>query len=212
MTRPPARTRVALGLSLIALVAAIVAVLSLSPQTVARSNGIETAQELESVTGHFNACQANETVPGGTTAIRLSLKAVLGPRIALRVLAGRRLVASGERAAGWTAADVTVPVGRVAQTVSQTKVCIRFLARDESVGLIGQQLTAGGHRSQAGLGLIKVEYLRPGDQTWWALVPTVARRLAFGHAWSGIWVVPFLGAAMAAVLALVAWLALRLAR
>lgn len=212
MHRPQApRTWVALALGLVFLLLAIAITLSRSPPVVSSSNSVEAAVEFESVTGHFLACQANELLPRDTTAIRLSLDASLGPRVKLTVLSDKRLVTSGERSAGWTAADVTIPVRPVAQTIPGVKICFQFYAQNESVGLTGQQ-TSGGHSPQANRGSIKIEYLKPGVRSWWSLAPSVALYMAFGHAWSGIWLIPFLGAIMVAMLAIVSWLALRLGR
>ncbi len=212
MNRPQApRTRVALAMCLVLMVAAIAATLSRSPATVARGNQIETAEEIAAVTGHFADCQRNEILPQGTTAIRLSLDTVLGPRIKLRVLKGKQLLTSGERGAGWTAADVTVPVRPVAETTRGVAVCFEFSANDESVELAGEPARAS-HTAKSGPGVIKVEYLEPGHQTWWSLASSVAAHMGVGHAWSGSWIVPFLAAVMLVVLAIVSRSALRLER
>ncbi len=197
------------GIALV--VVALVATLSGSPNVIARSNSVETAEDFASISeGRYAGCQRNEVLPRGTTAIRLSLDSVLGPRVALRVLSGKRVLTSGEHASGWTAADVTVPVKPLAETVADVKVCFEFLARDESVELAGER--AGGPSSGRAEGAMKIEYLVPGGRSWWSLASVVAGYLGRGRAWSGGWVAPFLAAAMAAVVALVAWLALRLAQ
>lgn len=211
MNRPqPPRTRVALALSLVLLILAVGVTLSRSPALVIRSNSVPAAVEFASVTGHFAGCQANEVLPRLTTAIRLSLYSVLGPRVAVRALSGKRLLTRGERSAGWTAADVTVPVKPVTQTTTGVAICFEFLAKDESVGLTGQRVQAAGARP--GGGLLKIEYLAPGKQSWWSLLSTVAAHVAFGHAWNGFWVVPFLAAIMGAIAMIVAWSATRLTR
>jgi hypothetical protein len=205
------RTRVVLAGGFAVLIAALLATLSGSPSVVARSNSVATTEGFESVSeGLYKGCQRDETLPRGTTAIRLSLDSVLGPRVALRVLSGKRVLTSGQRGSGWTAADVTVPVKPLAETVAGVKVCFEFTAKDESVVLAGERV--GGASSGRAEGAVKVEYLVPGGHSWWSLAAAVAGNIGRGRAWSGGWVAPFLAAAMAAVAAIVGWLALRLAR
>jgi hypothetical protein len=211
MNRPLARTWAALAASLVVLTFAVGATLLRSPPTLAGSNGVQTALEFETVTGRFEGCQGNEVLPRHTTAVRLSLDSVLGPRIQVKVLVGKRVVTSGYRDAGWTAADVTIPLRPLARAISGAKLCFRFHAIDEGVGLVGQR-TSGPVRPGTVAGVVKVEYLRPGGDSWWSLASSVAGNMSFGHAWSGGWIVPFLAVAMGAVLGIVAWMALRLAR
>ncbi|HSZ68994.1 MAG TPA: hypothetical protein VK756_01400 [Solirubrobacteraceae bacterium] len=202
---------IVLALSLALLALAIGVTLSGSPAVVARSNAVEAPVQFETVTGPFGACQGNETLPAGATAIRLSLDSVLGPKIKVRVLQGKRLLTSGERGSGWTAADVTIPVRPVSQTAHSVSVCFEFVARYESVGLTGEQV--GARQSSArGQGLVKVEYLEPGERSWWSLARTVASHMTSGRAWPGVWVVPFLAATMGAIVLCVCWLGLRLER
>jgi hypothetical protein len=212
MHRPRApRTRVALALSLLILILAIGVTLSRSPPTVARSNHVNTPTQFQTVTGPFAVCQGGEALPADVTAIRLSLDSVLGPQIKLRVLQGKRLLTQGQRGSGWTAADVTVPVKPLATGAAKVSVCFAFIAKDESVGLTGEQVT-GARATRNDSGVIRIEYLRSGDSSWWSLASSVADNMAFGHAWSGGWVAPALAVAMAAILAAVSWSAIKLSR
>jgi hypothetical protein len=57
-----------------------------------------------------------------------------------------------------------------------------------------------GHRQPGRISLI---YLRPGDESWWQLLPTLARRFGLGKAsFFGEWTLPLL-----AVLLLCVWVA-----
>jgi hypothetical protein len=205
------RTRVALAAGLVLLALAVGVTLTRSPAVVAGSNSVEAAVEFAAIHGHFAGCQDNEVLPRHTDAIRVSLDSVLGPRVTLRALAGRRLLTYGERGAGWTAADVTIPVRPVTHTTRGVALCLAFQAEDESVGLTGERVPSG-KPSGAGLGLLKVEYLAPGQRSWWSLASSIVTHMAFGHAWPGAWIVPFLLAMMATVIALVCWLARGLER
>jgi hypothetical protein len=205
------RTRIALGLSLVLLIVALGLTLSKSPPSVARWNAVEAAVEFDSITGPFSTCQANEVLPRGTVAIRLSLDSVLGPRVSVRAVSAGHVLTRGERGSGWTAADVTVPVRPLARTALDVSICFAFLAKDESVGLTGERL-ASKEGVASNRGLLKIEYLKPGGHSWWSLVSAVAGHMALGHAWSGAWVVLFLTIAMATIAAIVCWLAMGLGR
>lgn len=214
MHRPQApRTWVALALSLTILVLALGVTLSRSPTTVARSNLVNTPTQFQTVTEQpFTACQGGETLPAHVTAIRLSLDTVLGPALKLRVLQGTRVLTSGERAAGWTAADVTVPVKPLASGAQNVSICFTFVAKDESINLTGEPVRSAAHPSRNEAGLIKIEYVRPGDRRWWSRISEIADHMAFGHAWSGAWLAPALALALVVIVAVVGYSATRFAR
>src|ERR1700733_12132161 len=117
-----ARVALAGGLALAAIAAAIV--LSGPPQVLAGSNGVAAViyPPLASVSGGGGACQGDETVPAGSSAIRLSLEASAGPRVAGAVHSGGTVIARGESAPGWLGRVVTVPVEPIARTVHRATV------------------------------------------------------------------------------------------
>ncbi len=210
-----ARVALAGGLALTAVAAAIV--LSGAPQVLAGSNGVAAViyPPLASVSGGGGTCQGDETVPAGSSAIRLSLEASAGPRVAVTVHSGATLVAHGERAPGWLGRVVTVPVGSIDRTLDRATVCFSFTGADERVSLLGvrtppQSAARSGARTLPGR--VAIEYLRAGSSSWWSLAPEVARRLGLGRAWAGTWVAVMVAALMAAAIALASWLALREAR
>jgi hypothetical protein len=208
------RIALAGGLALMAL--ALVLTLSGSPTTVAPTHPIPIDAELGTTDHGSRVCQSDETVPRGTTALRFSLKALIGPRISVTAAARGRLVTSGDRNAGWTAGSVTVPVRRVTRTVAHAKVCLAFALSEETVEMAGGRtsraraaVTNGG---QVLPGRIKIEYLLRGDRSWWSLALATARRLGLGRAWAGTWVALVAFALMVAVLALTGWRLLSLLR
>jgi 4-amino-4-deoxy-L-arabinose transferase-like glycosyltransferase len=211
MTR---RVRVALaaGLALVAL--ALLLTLSSSPAVVAPTPPRQLQGELVSTQHSSSLCQPGETVPAGTTAIRFTVKALIGPPLTVRVFAGGRLLTSGVRSPGWTGGAVIVPVGRVGETVVGARVCLAFPLHDERVTMTGapspaaQAAVAGN--GQALPGRIVIEYLSPGARSWWSLAPTIARRLGLGRAWAGTWNALLALLLMAAALALTVWRVLRM--
>lgn len=203
--------RVTLAVALVLLVAAIVVVLSRSPLTVVGTNSIQASRAAEYAKGGSSRCQPSGTVPGGTTAIRISASANTGPRVTLKLLSGAGVISDGTRDAGWGVDEtVTVPVKRVPRTIPNATICIAFGAAIEPIQINGAtvQTRAGGAQS-AGAVILRVEYLRPGDASWWSLASSVATRMGRGHAPGGAWIVFLLIALMIAVVTLASRLILR---
>jgi len=205
------RVALALGATLAAL--ALAATLTRSPPSVARTNGIPDEGEVASTQERARACQPEELLPAGTSAIRLTLGAEIGPQVGVTVRSGTRIVTRGVRRAGWTGGSVTVPVHRVSHATSHVNVCFALGRPLEAVKILGNQTAAadalvssGGERLSGRMG---VEYLRPGQASWLSLLPSIARHMGRGHAWSGTWIVFALLTAMASVACLIAWLTLR---
>ena len=117
--------RVALAVGLVALVTVLIVVLSHSRLAVAGTNSVAAQRELTSLPGGSKGCEEAGTIPAGTTAIRVSLGANVGPKVTLQALSGQQLIVQGERGAGWGfAASVTVPIKRQSQAVEQGP-CVR---------------------------------------------------------------------------------------
>jgi hypothetical protein len=183
------RIRVALGVGLVLIVVAFVVTLAHTPLTVARS-GVATEHTLVSTGKPAAACQGGETLPRGTTALRVSLTSALGPRVAVRVLSGSHVIARGTTQPGWSDASVTVPVRALSRTVAPVKVCFAMTLMNGKVAMRGTPTgSAQAARSTEGPlpGRMGIEYLRPGASSWWSQATTVAHRLGLGRAASGTW-------------------------
>jgi hypothetical protein len=198
------------GLALVAI--AIGVTLSGRPVVVARTNSTLANGSLAETTSAASACQAGETLPADISAIRLTLRSEIGPRVSLRALSGTRVLTSGAVGNGWTGGSVTVPVRPLPRTSPHVRVCFAVDASRESVGIVGSptnSAVAARSHGKALPGRIKIEYLREGPSSWWSMAPQVARRLGLGHAPSGTWLVLPLIALMGAVVAGGSWLAVR---
>jgi hypothetical protein len=202
----------AAGLTLTAI--AVSVTLTRSPMSVEATNRTAAADRLALTHDkRAIACQAGETLPAGTTAVRLTLKAVAGPRVRLRALAGRRLLTHGVAASGWTGGAVTVPVATVTRAASHVRICFMVDAAPEDLILVGEHTPAataalgGGERRLPGR--LRIEYLRPRAASWWSYAPTVARRIGLGRAWSGTWIVLATIVLTGALVAGACWLAVR---
>ncbi|HEU0249209.1 MAG TPA: hypothetical protein VFR48_00665 [Solirubrobacteraceae bacterium] len=184
-----------LKVATIACVALAVAVgawtLSRAPPRVLRANAPESA-ELATATKGAAACQANEALPAGTSAIRLGLDATFGFRVHVKVYSRSRLITEGSRAPDWTGGMVTIPVRPVDRTVYPAKLCFDVTSNSESIALIGfdtpTREAAVSRSGQALGGRLTVEYLANGDGSWWSRGLSVARHLGVGHVLAGTWV------------------------
>jgi hypothetical protein len=175
---------------LLALAGAVAFALSQSPATVARTN-TGTREFVTSTKHRLSACQSGETLPEGTSAIRLHTEAYVGPRVTVQVREGARTIASGERGSGWTAGVVTVPVKPLATTRATVELCYTTYLNGFETGIFVGEPTTGARAAQTSQGplpgRIAVEYMRPSGSSWWSRIGTVARRMALGRAWPGEW-------------------------
>jgi Predicted membrane protein (DUF2142) len=205
--RTSQRVRVALAVGLVLLVVALVIVLSQSPLTVAGTNAVPANPHVLIVNGGNTVCAPKSAMPAGTTAIRLSIVGNAGPDVKLRARSGPGVVASGERHAGWGITEsLTVPVNRVGEALPNTEICLTFGRAVEGVAIDGALVkTIGGGEAPS----FRIEYLKPGSQSWWSLASGVAERMGLGHAPSGTWIAFLLIALMIALAALVSRLIVR---
>jgi hypothetical protein len=206
------RVSLALGVGLTLLAIAFGLTLTRSPPLLAGSNSIPLVTSVASTTRSASTCQANEVLPANTSAIRLSLDATLGPKVTVEALSGKQILTSGERAAGWIGGAVTIPVKRVPRSTSGVKICFAFAVENERVSIFGQRTPATVAATSSGEALpgrMRIEYLRPGHASWWALAVSVSSRMGLGRAWAGTWIVLLVLALMITVATLMSWLVLR---
>jgi hypothetical protein len=208
------RVTVALAVALALVVVALVVTLSGAPLVVARVNTSLPVERLAAMHSGAGACQADELVPAGTSAIRLGLWSAAGPRLKLTVLSGTRAITSGAVSSGWTTGAVTVPVGAVAHTTPHARICFGLGRSPDEVLVIGSHAdtNAAAARSRNGstlAGRIKVEYLRPAGASWWSHARAVARHMGLARAPSGTWTVLLLVASMGAVVLIACRLVLK---
>lgn len=205
------RIRVALGVGLALIALAFVVALAHTPLTVAQK-GVATESTLVSTTKPAAACQARETLPRDTAALRLSLTSALGPRVTMKVLSGSRVIAHGTTPPGWSDASVTVPVQPLSHTVVPVKVCFAMTQMNGKIAMRGTRTSpAVAIRSPEGplAGRMGIEYLRPGSDSWWSQVGAIARRLGLGRAASGTWNALLVLVLVASVITLSSWLVVK---
>jgi len=206
------RVAVALAVALTLLAVVVGWTLTRSPTTVLASNGASNQANLLATATAAQGCQSGETIPAGTTAIRLSIGAEIGPAVNVAVKTGGRTLTHGSRAQNWTGGVVTVPVQRVASTANGAEVCFGLATPLEAIVLFGTP-SAGSNTLQTSVpqltkGRLAIEYLHSGP-SWLSLLSTVSWRMGIGHGWPGSWIVFALLIAMLGGAALLSMLVLR---
>jgi hypothetical protein len=204
--------RLALAGGLALLLAAILLTISRSPASVLSTDAVALRGEVSALRGPQTVCQPERELPRGTTAVRLALESVIGPRLLVVDSSGGSVLTSGERSSGWTGADVTVPIRYSAVNVPDTTLCVTLGQDREQTLMLGDSSSLALAATSGGAafgGRMRVEYLGTGTQSWWALARPIARRLGLGRAPSGTWVAALLLALMIAVAALAARVSLR---
>lgn len=138
------------------------------------------------------ACEERELLPADTAALRLPAKSSGSSTPPLAVTARRpdgQLITRGVLAAGWHNGEARVPVRLVTRAVPEARVCV---SDREAPGGSGQ-LMLGGDRNDPGLAIqtagytiyqqhLRYEYLRPGRESWYQFLPTIAYRFSLGKA------------------------------
>jgi Predicted membrane protein (DUF2142) len=195
------RVTLAVGLALTAM--AVFAVLRHAPLTVAGGNGVQPVTQLGVVQQAGAICQRGEALPRDITAIRLPFEASTGPRIAVTVFSGRRVITGGAIASGWYGSAVTVAVRPLPHAYSDVKICAGFGSLTGEVFVRGEPASRGALGRDGSLpGQLSIVYLRPGGRSWWSLAGSVIDRMALGRAASGTWIVFPIVALIATAIAL----------
>jgi hypothetical protein len=198
------------GLALTA-IAVFVALLH-SPAMVIATNGVPATVPLGGATEDVGACQAGETLPAGTSAIRIALEATTGPRVSVKVIEGTRVITGGTEGPGWYGSVVTVPIRALRRAFPHAKVCFQTSLLTGEIAMFGARTLpsiAASANGKALPGRVRISYLKPSDQSWWSLAGSVIEHLSLGRAASGTWIVLPIAALGAAAIALGSWVLTR---
>jgi hypothetical protein len=201
--RKKAAVTLGVGVALLAVVGALT--LKQSPPRTVRV-GAPAERAVTQTFGDTEVCQTGETLPAGVSAIRLAMWAFFGARIHVTMSSGSGVLTTGERGPDWTGSTVTVPVTALHRSVSPVKVCVRIGPNSQPLFLIGAEAPQSAAATSSGgepvAGRIGIEYLAPGDGSWWSRILQVSRLMGLGHALTGTWIVLLIFALMAAAAAL----------
>ncbi|HEY7952365.1 MAG TPA: hypothetical protein VID70_05205 [Solirubrobacteraceae bacterium] len=203
------RLTIAIGLALTAVAVGIS--LARSPLVRAGTDGTPLPTEIGATSVPTTICQGEETVPAGTTAMRVSMLSLLGPRIKLVARSGGQVITTGEIGYGWTGSVVTIPVARVVGTHRHTNICVSLAKRQQLVNLRGANTKfspAVTEGKQVLSGRMRFDYLRPDNKSWLSLALPTARRIGLNiGGGAGIILIPLMLLLSAGTLA--SWLLVR---
>jgi hypothetical protein len=200
------RVRVVLAVALVLALGAVVLDMSGSAPRTAGSNHIGTPVLAATVPPRGELCEPVLPPPSDVARVQL-LIGTFGhpvPALDLRYLdASGATVAHGHLAAGGIEGLVTLPLQQSRGVGGATRACLRVQGPSK-IALGGE----GGPASAASEkvdgvpegGLVSLIYLRSGSESWWQLLPTLARRFGLGKApFFGEWTLPVLVLALAGV-------------
>lgn len=127
-------------------------------------------------------CEPGELLPGDTGALRLAADsgAYPGPRLRASIIAPQGPVSSGELKPGWRSGAVLIPIARVPRTLPSATVCLTNAGSGPV--LFGGSVPASSFvieiaGKQLG-GRLRIEYMRPGSESWLQLLPTLVHRFS----------------------------------
>jgi len=147
------------------------------------------------------------TVPADTAALRYRVytSEPTLPALTAEIVSGGRVVSSGTLAAGPRRDEVNVPLARISRTLPVAQVCVTN--RGPGTVSFGGAPTPGYQAATVGgkpqKGLVRIEFVRPGEESWWALLPTLTHRFGLGKShWLGGWTLPFAALLVVAAAAL----------
>jgi hypothetical protein len=183
------RQTLAIGLVLIA--AAVAVTLSRGAEHRTGTNGLPARAFLGVIETPATLCQTGEHIPAGTATLRFSAIAssYAVPRLtlALTQVGGGAATSTDARWEGRHALVVAFP--RPLPSAMLADVCLRLHASGDRryafKGTATYPEEAATSSGQPLPGSMHIEYLADGGGSWWSFVPTLARRLGRGHAWSG---------------------------
>jgi hypothetical protein len=183
--------RAVLAAGLLLLLALAGVTLAQSAPRPSGSNYVPEVEEVVRLVGDDRHCQEGETIPGDSAAMRILIGTngrpapELGVTIAAR---GGRAISAGRLAAGTPEGRVEIPIRAVEDTTPAARVCVARRGPGRTV------LYGGGGR-------VRLEWVRSGEESWLALLPTVAHRFSLGRAdFLGPLLLPFV-----ALLLLASW-------
>ncbi len=184
-TSTPARVVVVLGL--LALVAGALATLLQSAPRRAGTNLTANTGYVIPLQAGEQLCEPGELLPGDTGALRLSVSSggvAPGPRLDVTIGVGTRSLATGRLAAGWHSGLLTIPVSRIRETQQGATICL-VNRGDHSISFGGSVPDADFYVVLGGKplsGRMRIEYMRPGSESWFALLPTLTHRFSLAKA------------------------------
>jgi hypothetical protein len=207
--RRPSPAALVITIGLLAITVAGVAILTRSEPRRSGTNLISNTGFVIPLAPGRQLCEPGELLPGDTGGLRLAADSGIypGPRLAVHIFSAQGAVSSGGLAPGWRSGRVLIPIRRVAQTLPSAIVCVRN-AGSRPVSFGGSAPASGFVIELAGKpfgGRLRIEYMRPGSESWLSLLPTLVHRFSLAKsdivrhwAWIAVLVLMLLAVGLAA--------------
>lgn len=206
MTEPARRksVRVVLAAGVVIVIAVLVLEMSRSAPRTAGSDHVATPVFSAALPHGGVVCQPVEPPPEAMAAVRL-LMGTYGrpvPALAVRFLSVAGVTVSrGTLAPGAREGYLTVPMRRTGELSDAASVCVRVGGASRVV-LAGERGPGGTEtiNGKPAPGVISLDYLRPGSESWWQLLPTITTRFGLGKApFFGDWTLPVMALLLVAL-------------
>jgi hypothetical protein len=132
-------------------------------------------------------CETGELLPADTSALRVTATSYGKSTPSLHVTftgPGERLVSSGSVSAGWREGVVQIPITHVSHALEDTRACLRNNG-PVPIALAGAAPDPGFGMTVAGKpfeGRIRYDFMRPGRESWFELLPTIVYRSTLAKA------------------------------
>ncbi|HEY1689713.1 MAG TPA: hypothetical protein VGF95_12720 [Solirubrobacteraceae bacterium] len=202
------RLRVALAAALLCVIGLFVLEMSGAAPRSAGTNHVPPLTTLLTPK-QAKVCQS-DILPAGAGRVKL-LVGAYGHRVPALAIGFRgpdgKLLSSGRLPAGAPQGFVLVPLRHPYRGADTSGTLCLSVDSPYGIGLGGEPIAPGPTSAQLNgkpePTAIIIDYLRPGRETWWQLLPTLTQRFAYGKAaFFGTWTLP-----VAALLLLGAWIA-----
>jgi hypothetical protein len=185
-----------LTIAVVVLVLGIAATLARSEPRRSGSNGARPSVVVANAEGGSTLCQQGVTLPAGSTSLHAQMtpvEAAVGPAVVVTLRQGTRVLDRVPKAAGWSGIELIVPIARAPRDYEHVEVCASVARGSGVVGAIGDRAAPGmGVLTLDGAPVgaaMRVDWYRPGSESWWTLATTVVVRIGRGHGgWGGPWV------------------------
>jgi Predicted membrane protein (DUF2142) len=210
------RVLVCAALAALALLAGIAVALSHAAPRRAGSNGAPIEQRIGEAPSGSTLCQPGEVLPAGTASLRplaAPTTEAVGPRLLVTLRRHGQLLRRSTAARGWRSEQLVVPIERTVRDYDDVEVCIRA-GSEGGVAFEGYDTAPGGAGAvldgEATGRTLRIDYFRPGRETWWSYAPTIVRRIGYGRGgWGGSWIAGLIAALTLASIVLAALVVLR---
>lgn len=173
---------VVLAICLAGLAAAVAVVMSDEAPRPSGANRVSASGFSIDVPPRSKLCQDFELVAGDTASMVVAVanlpEPADPPRLDVAVVRDGRAIARGRVAGGYPGGPLRVELAPAIPRATESQVCIAN--RGDTLVGFGSGSTPPEQAARVDgvgqLGRIRIEYFRPGSESWWALAPTVAHR------------------------------------